>query len=112
MAGSRAFWVYVIELDPAGVSNVGNGYLYVGETAKTPEERFAQHLSGRRSGRGVAARAVRLRPDLYPPENPFSTRDEAQRFEKQTADRLRESGYKVRGGQGEPFMSNDRRSDD
>lgn len=41
------FHVYVIELDPDGMANVGPmGAVYVGETALTSEERFAKHLEG------------------------------------------------------------------
>lgn len=104
MAGK--FWVYVVELDPTGLANVGElGAVYVGETGKTPEERFATHKAGGlKASRVVARRGVRLRPDLYPPEGPFGTRLEALRFERRTGNRLRHRGYRVFGAQGVPFM--------
>lgn len=99
------FWVYVIELDPAGLGDVGEGAVYVGETAKTPEARFDTHKAGGvRASKVVARRGIKLRPDLYPPEGPFETRAEALRFERRTGNRLRHRGYRVFGAQGKRFM--------
>lgn len=103
--GVRRFWVYVIELDPTGLGEVGAGAVYVGETAKTPEGRFATHVAaGTKAAKIVARTGVRLRPDLFPPEGPFETRAEALRFERRTGNRLRHRGYRVYGAQGERFM--------
>jgi len=100
------FWVYVIELDPTGLEDIGAGAVYVGETAKTPEDRFATHMAGgMKAAKIVARRGTRLRPDLYPPEGPFATRGEALRFERRTGNRLRHRGYRVYGAQGERFMN-------
>lgn len=105
MSEPQKFWVYVIELDPAKVGKVGpKGAVYVGETSKTPEERFAQHLSGRRAARVVTRAGVRLLPKLFPPEGPFASRNEALRFERKTRNRLDHRRYQVYGGQGKPFM--------
>lgn len=105
MSESSQFWVYVIELDSALVRKVGpKGAVYVGETSKTPEQRFEQHKTGRRAARVVRRAGVRLREDLYPPEGPFTSRAEALRFERRTRNRLDHRGYQVYGGQGEPFM--------
>lgn len=102
---SDQFWVYVIELDSSGLGDVGAGAVYVGETAKTPEERFATHQAGGlKAAKIVVRRGLRLRPDLYPPEGPFQTRTEALRFERRTGNRLRHRGYRVYGAQGERFM--------
>ena len=43
----------------------GKPCVYVGQTALATEERFAQHLDGRRSSRIVREFGVRLRPKLY-----------------------------------------------
>ena len=102
---TSAFWVYVVELDPTGLGDVGAGAVYVGETSRTPEQRFAKHKAGgQRASRIVARRGLRLRPDLYPEEGPFKTRSEALRFERRTGNRLRHRGYRVWGGQGKAFM--------
>lgn len=99
------FWVYVVELNSDGLGDVGEGAVYVGETALTPEQRFARHkAAGKSAARVVAKRGLRLRPELFPPEGPFETRAEALRFERRTRNRLAHRGYKVYGGQGKPFM--------
>ena len=95
--------VYVIELDPTSVSDPGKGFVYVGETSKTPEERFIEHTTGARNKRGplyssvVYRHGVRLRPDLAPKRIYFDSAS-SKRAEKETYDRLEAKGYKVRGG--------------
>jgi hypothetical protein len=69
--------------------------VYVGQTARTPQERFAQHLAGRRSSRIVREFGVRLRPKLYANVGPFETRAEAERAEVAVTERLRRRGYSV-----------------
>ena len=100
------FWVYVVELDPSRVPKSGvKGAVYVGETALAPEERFERHMSGERVGAKVVTRAgVRLRPDLAP-TSAFLSREAALRAEARTRRRLRNRGFHVYGGQGEPFMA-------
>ena len=66
--------VYAVELDPAVWKNrafrernpggAAGGYLYVGVTGLTPEERFERHRAGTQSGRFVRAHGLRLRLDL------------------------------------------------
>ncbi len=75
--------------------------LYVGQTSKTPEERFAQHKSGARtaSGHKLSSDIVRkyglyLRPSLYRDIGPLS-RAEALEVEKGLALELRRKGYAV-----------------
>ena len=54
--------VYVIELDDSLRKGTEKRAVYVGYSAKTPEERFAQHLRGERASRHVRDHGVRLRP--------------------------------------------------
>ena len=95
--------VYVVELDKSAVADPGKGYVYVGETSKTPEERFIEHTTGKRNHRGplyssvVLRHGVRLRPDLAP-KRVFFDSAASKRAEKETYDRLEAKGYKVRGG--------------
>src|SRR5512136_1015980 len=57
---TRVWTVYVIELDPKGCKDPGKGFVYVGETSKTPEERYKEHIKGKRNKRGrLYSRAVR-----------------------------------------------------
>jgi len=75
--------------------------LYVGQTSKTPQERFAQHRSGFRNakGRKLSSAIVQkygryLRPSLYQDIGPLS-RAEALEVEKGLTLELRRKGYAV-----------------
>ena len=69
--------------------------VYVGQTALAPEDRFAQHLEGRKCNPFVREFGVRLRPKLCAKVGPFETRTEAERAEVALAARLRRRGYAV-----------------
>ncbi len=100
---SRVWTVYVIELDPKGCQDPGRGFVYVGETSKTPEERYEEHKKGKRNKRGplfspVARRwGRRLRPDLAPQTRYFD-QAASKAAEKRWAAKLKAEGYKVAGG--------------
>ena len=75
--------------------------LYVGQTSKTPQERFAQHKTGYRNAKGhkLSANIVQkygryLRPSLYQHIGPLS-REEALKVEEGLALELRRKGYAV-----------------
>lgn len=101
--------VYVIELrstvgDQPSVLKMNPGRnprkpcVYVGQTSKSPEERFAQHLSGVLSGRHVNKEtAVGLMPEVYEHLNPM-TELESLRMERNLARKLRKEGWAVLGG--------------
>jgi len=100
---TRVWTVYVIELDPKGCKDPGKGFVYVGETSKTPEERYTEHLKGKRNKRGrLYSRAVRkygqgLRLDLAP-ETKYFDGASSKAAEKRWARKLKDEGYKVVGG--------------
>jgi hypothetical protein len=95
--------VYVIELDETAVTNPGHGYVYVGETSRTPEERFKQHRDGARNKKGrlyanvVKKHGVKLRPDLAP-DTKFFDQASAKRGEKERFELLKSKGFNVKGG--------------
>lgn len=101
--GAGVWTVYVIELDPKGAKDPGKGFVYVGQTSRTPEERFEQHKKGKRNKRGplfspiVRRYGVRLRMDLAP-DTVFFSRASAEAAEKRWAEKLRAEGYRVAGG--------------
>ena len=66
--------------------------VYVGQTARTPEAPFAQHLSGVRSSRIVREYGVRLRPGPYAKVGPFETRAQSEADETKLAEKLRRRG--------------------
>ena len=98
--------VYVIELSP-DVRSVAKftklnpdrredkPCVYVGQTALTPEKRFAQHRAGYKGNGLVRKFGVRLRPRLYANLGPFEKRADAERAEKSLTERLRKRGYAV-----------------
>ena len=95
----RLYRIYVIELAPEACprGRKGRTCVYVGETADTPEERFAEHRRGYRASRIVRRYGLRLRPDLY---RGFVclTRTQSRLLEAKVAARLREQGFVVFGG--------------
>ena len=100
---TQVWTVYVIELDKSAVTNPGKGYVYVGETSRTPEERFRQHREGARNKFGrlyagvVKQHGVRLRPDLAPRKKHFDQAS-AKRGEKEHFELLKSRGFNVKGG--------------
>ena len=100
MAGKRTkrtYSVYVIELSRACTAQpCALAPLYVGQTAHTPERRFAQHLEG---GRLAAPKAhkfgIKLRHDLMHGLGPYASRAEAEEAERAVAEALTRRGHKV-----------------
>ena len=95
--------VYVIELDSTATKNPGKGYVYVGETKKRPEARFAEHIARASNSKTklfvavVANHGKRLRMDLAPRRRYFDMQA-SKKAETEWAEYLRNLGYNVRGG--------------
>ena len=93
----RTYSIYIIELartcvkEPCALAPV-----YVGQTAHSPEYRFAQHRAG---GQLAALKphrfGVRLRYDLMKGIGPFSTRKQAEAAERAVAEALQRRGHRV-----------------
>jgi predicted ATPase len=106
--GLRTVWgLYVIELsdDIGDRTDPDLPWVYVGQTTLTPEERFEQHRSGARNGKGRRLHSkwphrygIRLRPDLYQRESVRYSKDDALAAEAALAERLEREGYSVKGG--------------
>jgi len=94
---ARIYRVYVIELSRDCVNEpCALAPLYVGQTAHTPEARFAQHKLGGLLAAGKAHRyGVRLRYDLMSGIGPFTSRQEAEAAEKAVAEALERRGHRV-----------------
>lgn len=100
----RTYSVYVLELDdsiktksrflranPLGTKEC----LYVGSTAKTAEERLADHRDGTPTGSRFIRGFVKcLRPDLAPASRLLS-RENSKAREQKHAESLRRRGYFV-----------------
>ncbi len=90
--------VYVVELTDEACKrrSTERACVYVGETWKTPEERFGEHKAGGlTASKIVRDHGKRLRPDLYRRWGPYATREEASAAEQRLADRLAERGFTV-----------------
>lgn len=87
--------VYVIELEPAAGRRRDPRipWVYVGSSARSPEQRFAQHRRGYRSARLVKRFALRLRPDLYEDLPAFPGSKTACRAEQERARELADAGF-------------------
>lgn len=97
--------VYVIELDKAVLQhkkftaanpeyNPVRSCLYVGMTGLTPDERFRQHQSGKKSNGYVHKHGKYLRRRLFEKYNPMAYED-ACKMERELARKLRKKGYAV-----------------
>jgi len=101
---TTAYRTYVINLHDPHRADVGKGYVYVGQTSKTPEDRLAEHLSGAVSNKGInlSSRVVRrfgvdLNRQLMT-QRIYLTKRQAEKAERRLAERLRKDGYVVEGG--------------
>ena len=88
----------------SGLNGKIPGYgIYVGETSKSPEDRFKEHTQGKRNKKGpLFSRIVYkhhkcLLPTLYNHLNPLS-RKEAKSLESKIAEALKLEGIPVYGG--------------
>ena len=101
---TTAYRTYVINLHNPKLKDPGKGYVYVGQTSKTPEQRLQEHLTGARStkGKNLASRVVKkygvdLNPTLMT-DRIYLTQKQALKAERRLAERLRDQGYVVEGG--------------
>ena len=96
-APTRIYTVYVIELSRDCVKEpCAYAPVYVGQTAHTPEHRFAQHKAGGMLAAGKPHKfGKRLRLDLMNGIGPFATRTEAEAAEKAVAEALQRRGHRV-----------------
>lgn len=94
---ARVYSIYIIELSRSCTAKpCALAPLYVGQTAHSPEQRFAQHKAGGRLAAGKPHRyGVRLRYDLMKGIGPFASRSEAELAEKAVAEALERRGHRV-----------------
>ena len=94
---TRAYRVYIIELSRACTTRpCALAPVYVGQTAHTPEHRFAQHKrGGKLAAKKVYRFGIKLRLDLMKGIGPFATRKHAEAAEKAVAAALEKRGHLV-----------------
>lgn len=103
---------YVVDLDPTGVTGTDIGYVYVGQTMHTAEQRYAIHKGDRSEppkrdlrSRIVHRRGIGLNYELMQklkPRPPVYTQQDAKNLEKKWALTLAELGYRVEAGDATP----------
>ena len=109
---ATAWHSYVVDLDPVGMTDVGKGYVYVGQTSHTPEERYSIHKGPKPAApatdlrsKVVHKRGIGLNYELMKkltPESPVFTQADALRLEKTWAKKLHGMGYRVEAGEATP----------
>ena len=109
---STVWHTYVVDLDPTGMTEVGEGYVYVGQTSHSPEERFAIHKAPKPKApardlrsKVVAKRGLCLNYELMTklsPSSPVYTQQDALALEKKWAKKLHNMGYRVEAGDATP----------
>jgi hypothetical protein len=109
---STVWHTYVVDLESTGMTEVGKGYVYVGQTSHTPEERFAIHKAPKPKApakdlrsKVVAKRGLCLNYELMTklsPSSPVYTQEDALALEKKWAKKLHNMGYRVEAGDATP----------
>ena len=101
---TNVWCVYVVDLDVTVSTDVGHGYLYVGQSAHTPEERYAQHKAPKPidetidlANSIVREKGLRINQELTL-QTVFFTRETALKKEKAYASELCRAGYLVEAG--------------
>jgi len=100
------YYVYVIGLDTSVLENKrflkknpqyidGKPCVYVGQSAHTPDVRFAQHIRGHKSSSFPKKFGLYLQKKLFENVNPLANREEALVAEEQLANKLKRRGYGV-----------------
>jgi hypothetical protein len=111
--GISSVWhTYVVDLEPTGMTEVGKGYVYVGQTSHTPEVRFVIHKGPKPKApakdlrsKVVAKRGLCLNYELMTklsPSSPVYTQEDALALEKKWAKKLHNMGYRVEAGDATP----------
>ena len=118
--GSFTVWhTYVVDLDPTDIPEPGKGYIYVGQTSHTPEERYKIHKAPKPEPPAIdlGVTVVRKRgsglnyvlaAELLP-QPPFFLLEDALAAERIWAKALYKRGFKVDAGHVTPGRDNKKR---
>jgi hypothetical protein len=96
--GNEVYTIYVINLVDDSATGLGLGkWVYVGETSKTPEERFAEHKAGVRHNEAARDYGQDLNYGLMSAIPQVRFKQDSLWLEAHTGEALREDGYEVEG---------------
>ena len=92
------YTIYIVNLvdDSAPDPSLGK-WVYVGETSKTPEERFDEHKNGIRDNKAAREHGRDLNYDLMKDIPQVRFKQDSKWLEAQTGEELRSRGYVVEG---------------
>jgi len=95
---NEVYTIYIVNLvdDSAPDPSLGK-WVYVGETSKTPEERFDEHKNGIRDNKAAREHGRDLNYDLMKDIPQVRFRQDSKWLEADTGEKLRSRGYVVEG---------------
>ena len=94
----EVYTIYIINLVDESAPDPSPGkWVYVGETSKTPEERFDEHKNGIRDNKAAREHGRDLNYDLMKDIPQLRFKQDSKRLEAQTGEELRGRGYVVEG---------------
>ncbi len=96
--GNETYTIYIINLvDESGSDPSPRKWVYVGETSKTPEERFDEHKNGTRDNKAAREHGRDLNYDLMKGIPQVRFKQDSKWLEADTGEKLRSRGYVVEG---------------
>ena len=95
---NEVYTIYIVNLvdDSAPDPSLGK-WVYVGETSKTPEERFDEHKNGIRDNKAARDHGRDLNYDLMKRIPQVRFKQDSKWLEAHAGEKLRDCGYKVEG---------------
>ncbi len=97
--GNETYTIYIINLiDESAPDPAPGKWVYVGETSKTPEERFDEHKNGVRDNKAAREYGRDLNYELMKDIPQVRFKLDSKCLEAQTGEELRGRGYVVEGG--------------
>ena len=94
----EVYTIYIINLVDESAPDPSPGkWVYVGETSKTPEERFDEHKNGIRDNKAAREHGRDLNYDLMKDIPQLRFKQDSKWLEAHAGEKLRDCGYKVEG---------------
>ena len=96
--GNETYTIYIVNLvSESGSDPVPSKWVYVGETSKTPEERFDEHKNGIRDNKAARDHGRDLNYDLMKRIPQVRFKQDSKWLEAHAGEKLRDCGYVVEG---------------
>ena len=96
--GNETYTIYIINLTDESAPDPAPGkWVYVGETSKTPEERFDEHKNDTRANKAAREHGRDLNYDLMKDISQLCFKQDSKWLEAHTGEELRSRGYVVEG---------------